>query len=83
MAIYKLYSENDEMSKSLAMKKCLGWTDAEIDQNFKELIKDKQQIAIADYFGELVSADNPPVDYKSPIRLKNEIEEVEKTFSPE
>lgn len=83
MAIYKLYSENDEMSKSLAMKKCLGWTDAEIDQNFKELIKDKQQIAIADYFGELVSADNPPVDYKSPIRLKNEIEEVEKTFSPD
>lgn len=83
MAIYKLYAENDEMSKSLAMKKCLGWTDAEIDQNFKDLIKDKQLVAIADYFGELVSADNPPVDYKSPIRLKNEIEEVEKTFSPE
>lgn len=83
MAIYKLYSDHDEMSKSLAMKKCLGWTDAEIDQNFKDLIKDKQLVAIADYFSELVSAENPPVDYKSPIRLKNEIEEVEKTFSPE
>lgn len=83
MTIYKLYSDHDEMSKSLAMKKCLGWTDAEIDQNFKDLIKDKQLVAIADYFSELVSAENPPVDYKSPIRLKNEIEEVEKTFSPE
>jgi predicted DNA-binding transcriptional regulator AlpA len=83
MAIYKLYSDNDEMSKSLAMKKCLGWTDAEIDQNFKDLIKDKQLVAIAEYFSELISDENPPVDYKSPIRLKNEIEEVEKTFSPE
>lgn len=83
MAIYKSYSENDEMSKSLAMKKCLGWTDAEIEENFTSLIKDKQRIAIADYFGELVTADNPPIDYKSPIRLKNDIEEVEKTFSPD
>ena len=82
MAIYKLYAENDEMSKSLAMKKCLGWTDADIKQNFEELIKDKQMISIAEYFGEQISEDNPPVDFKSPIRLKKDIEAVEETFSP-
>lgn len=52
MAIYKLYSENDEMSKSLAMKKFLGWTDAEVEENFNKLIEDKQRVAIAEYFGE-------------------------------
>lgn len=83
MAIYKSYAENDEMSKSLAMKKYLGWTDEDIKENFEALIADKQRVAIADYFGELVSAENPPVDYKSPIKLKNDVEEVEKTFQTE
>lgn len=82
MAIYKAYVDNDEMSKSLAMKKCLGWTDAQIKENFEYLFKDKQMVAIADLFGEMVSADNPPVDFKSPIKLKNDIEAIEKTFQP-
>jgi len=30
--------------------------------------------AIAEYMGELVSAENPPVDIKSPFRLKTDVE---------
>ena len=35
------YTENDEMSKSLAMKNVLGWTDEQIQENYMGLIKDK------------------------------------------
>ena len=81
MAIYKAYTDNDEMSKSIAMKNVLGWSDEEINENFVGLMKDKQLVAIADYFGEQVSEDNPPVDYKSPVRLKKDLEKTEKVFS--
>ena len=74
---------NEEMSKSLAMKNVLGWSDAKIKENFMSLIKDKQITAIADYFAEKVSDDNPPVDFKSPIRLKNDIDKMDKIFSGE
>ena len=80
-AIYKAYADNDEMSKSLAMKNVLGWSDEQIKENFMSLIKDKQITAIADYFADKVSADNPPVDFKSPIRLKNDVDEKDKIFS--
>ena len=81
MAIYKAYTDNDEMSKSIAMKKVLGWSDEEIDENFTGLMKDKQLVAVAEFFGDQVSEENPPVDYKSPIRLKKDLEKTEKVFS--
>lgn len=81
MAIYKAYTDNDEMSKSVAMKKFLGWTDEQIDENFLGLMKDKQLVAVADYFSDQVNEENPPVDYKSPIRLKKDVEKVENVFS--
>ena len=80
-AIYKSYTDNDEMSKSIAMKNVLGWSDEQIRENFIGLMKDKQMIAVADYFGELVGPDNPPVDFKSPIRLKKDLEDAEKKFA--
>lgn len=80
MAIYKAFTENDEMSKSLCMKKYLGWTDEEVQENFNGLIEDKQRVAIADYFGELISKDNPPVGIKSPIKLKSEVDDYEKSI---
>ena len=79
-AIYKSYTENDEMSKSLAMKNVLGWTDEQIQENYMGLIKDKQWIVIADYYGEKVSDDNPPVDIKPPIKLKKDLDEENKPF---
>ena len=45
------------------------------------MIKEKQLIAIADYFAEQISPDNPPVDFKSPIKLKSDIDEMQKTFT--
>lgn len=83
MAIYKSFTDNDEMSKSLCMKKYLGWTDEEIHENYMGLIKDKQYAAIADYFADKISDDNPPVDFKSPIKLKTDIENAEKSIGGE
>lgn len=68
MEIYEKCVEQDELSKITAMKKYLGWTDEEIDMNFKNLIKEKQYVAMTDYFSDLIG-DHRPVDYVSPIRL--------------
>lgn len=73
MNIYDSVAEHDEFSKIIAMKKLLGMSDAEIEQNFNNIIKEKQLISLADYFSEQISEDNPPVDYKSQIRLKNDL----------
>ena len=69
------------MSKSLCMKKYLGWTDDEVKENYMALIYDKQWIATAEMMGERISEENPPVEIKSPMKLKKDVEELEKTFS--
>ena len=81
MSIYKSFKDNDEISKILVLTKILGWTDEQVKENFNLLIKEKQLIAIADYFAEQISPDNPPVDFKSPIKLKSDIDEMQKTFT--
>lgn len=81
MAIYKAYTDNDEMSKSLAMKNVLGWTDTQVKDNYMSLIFDKQWTAVADMMGERITEDNPPVDIKSPMRLKKDVEVDEKVFA--
>lgn len=48
-----------------------------------ELIKDKQMVAIADYFAEKISDENAPVDFKSPIKLKGDVEKKEKILQGE
>ena len=83
MAIYKSYTENDEMSKSLAMKNVLGWTDTEIKENYMSLVFDKQWSAVAEMMGDRISEENPPVDIKSPMRLKKDVETEEKAFAGE
>lgn len=55
------------------MKKFLGYSDKDIEENFNMLIKEKQLIAIADYFAELITPENPPVGFKSPIKLKSDV----------
>lgn len=54
------------------MKKILKMSDEEIDQNFRNLIKEKQLVALADYFSDKISDDHKPLDYTSPIRLAGE-----------
>ena len=72
-SIYKAFKDNDEISKIVVMKKFLGYSDKDIEENFNMLIKEKQLIAIADYFAELITPENPPVGFKSPIKLKSDV----------
>ena len=54
------------------MKKALGMTDKEIEENFASLRLEKQLVAVSDMFAEMVSAENPPVGIKSPLKLKSD-----------
>ena len=54
------------------MKNILKMTDEQIDQNFLNLIKEKQLVALADYYADKISDDNKPLDFKSPLRLSGE-----------
>lgn len=46
MTIYKAFADQEELSKTLMMKKYLGYSDRDIEDNYKQLIKDKQLIAV-------------------------------------
>ena len=81
MTIYKAFADQDEISKITVMRKYLGMSDKDIEENFNELIREKQLVAVAEYFAEAISEDNPPIDFKSPIRLKKDIETEEKQAS--
>lgn len=72
MDTYKVVVDNEEFSKTVAMRKILKMTDDEIDENFRALIKEKQMVALADYFADKISDENKPLDYKSPLRLSGE-----------
>ena len=72
MDCYEKVVESEEFSKIIAMKNILKMTDEEIDENFKMLIKEKQLVALADYFSDKISDDHKPLDYTSPIRLAGE-----------
>lgn len=60
------------------MKKYLGFTDAEVEENFRMLAKEKQLVAIADWLADKISDENPPVGYQSPIKLKSDLDAEEK-----
>ena len=81
MAIYKAFTDNDEMSKSLCMKKYLGWSDEEVKENYMSLILDKQWTATADMMADRISAENPPVGIKSPMKLKDDVDKFEKNLT--
>lgn len=78
MSIYKSFVDQDELSKIVCMKKYLGFTDDEIEENFRMLAKEKQLIAIADWLADKISDENPPVGYESPIKLKSDLDAEEK-----
>lgn len=56
-------------------------SDKDIEDNFNELIREKQLVAIAEYYADQVTEENPPVDFKSPVRLKKDVEAEEKAAS--
>jgi len=52
MDTYKAIVDQEEFSKTVAMKQILGMTDDEIEENFKSLIKEKQWVQLGDYYAE-------------------------------
>lgn len=81
MTIYSAFADKDEISKITVMKKYLGWTDRDIEENYRNIIKEKQMTAVGDFFADQISEDNPPVDFRSPIRLKKDVDAEEKINS--
>ena len=81
MTIYNAFADKDEISKILVQKKYLGWSDRDVEENYKSIIKEKQMTAVGDFFADQISEENPPVDFRSPVRLKKDVDAEEKTNS--
>ncbi len=69
MDTYKAIVDQEEFSKTVAMKQILGMTDDEIEENFKSLIKEKQWVQLGDYYAEQLNSEGPAV-FDSPIPIK-------------
>lgn len=60
-------SDSDgNLSRIMAMKKFLGYTDNDIEQNYKSVIKEKQLLAIAQYFSDKTTGDGPVGEWSTP-----------------
>lgn len=71
MDTYKAVVDQEEFSKTIAMKKLLGMTDDEIEENFRELTKEKMQIQLADWYADKLNSEGPAI-YDPPIKIKGE-----------
>ena len=81
MTIYNAFADKDEISKISVMKKYLGWTDQDVADNYMNIIREKQMTAVGDFFADQISEENPPIDFKSPVRLKKDVDAEEKVNS--
>ena len=73
MNIYKnALGDNEEFSKTTAMKKLLGFSDAEIKENFENLIKEKMINAYADFMSEKVAEHKGLAGFDINIKFKDE-----------
>lgn len=59
MNTYKAIIDNEEFSKITAMKKILGYSDADIEENFKNLIKEKCLIELGEYWSGKINSEGP------------------------
>lgn len=59
MNTYKAIIDNDEFSKITAMKKILGYSDADIEENFKNLIKEKCLTELGEYWSGKINSEGP------------------------
>ena len=76
MDTYSAIVDHEEFSKILAMKKILGYTDAEIEENFRELTREKQLVMLGDYYADQLNSEGPAV-FDSPIPIKGKEEKME------
>lgn len=71
MDIYnKALGDDKEFSKINAMKKYLGYSDDDIEENYKNLIKEKQLTEFTDYIGGQVSEKKGLAGWDPPIKFK-------------
>lgn len=66
MATYKTVTDNEEMSKSLAMKKYLDYTDAQVLENYKQLMWEKSVIQLGDYWSGKINSDGATGEWNIP-----------------
>jgi hypothetical protein len=73
MATYKSAVENEEFSKSLAMKKYLGMSEAEVEANYMALAKDAQMVKLAEFWADKINEVGPGGKFAlSPVPMKIE-----------
>lgn len=73
MSIYKnALGDNEEFSKTTAMKKLLGFSDTEIKENFENLIKEKMINAYGDYMSEQVAEHKGLAGFDITVKFKDE-----------
>ena len=69
MNIYKSVVDQEEFSKIVAMKKFLGYSDADVEENFKRLIEEKQRVQLAEWYSEQLNSEGP-AEFDSPVAIK-------------
>ena len=75
MNIYKnALGDNEEFAPELAMKKFLGFTDADIEDNYKWLIKSKMMAELREFYGSQVAEHKGLAGWEPPIKFKDEVE---------
>lgn len=81
MNIYKIaLGDNDEFSKSIAMKKFLHMTDEEVRENYESLIKEKMLNELGEYYAGQVAEKKGLAGWNVPIQFKSDAdEELKKT----
>lgn len=78
METYKAsLGDDNEFSKITAMKKYLGFTDAEVRENYENLIKEKMLTELSEYYGGKVAENDGLEGWTNPIPFKKKAEESE------
>jgi hypothetical protein len=66
MNTYKAIIDNEEFSKITAMKKILGYSDADIVENFRNIAKEKCLTEIGEYWAGKINSEGPAGEYSNP-----------------
>lgn len=72
MNIYKAVADEDLMSKSIAMKKYLGFSEDEVKENFMGLIKEKMITELGEFYSNQISEKGGLAGWESPIPFMND-----------
>ena len=78
MAAYASCADREEMSKIMAMKKILHWTDAEIQENYENLNKEAILNATVQFYGGKVESEGP--DGAARALAQNELNPEKSTY---